>query len=107
MKLRTPENQNGETLPVSRLDFASGLRFPFTSAESAATPDLPAGVYVLAVTSDAFITAGSAAEAADAPGSIPAFAGSWVTLVIRTGDKISARGMTADGVLYAVPLETA
>lgn len=106
MKLRTPENQNGASLPVARIDFASGLRVPFTSAESAATPDLPAGVYVIAVTSDAFITVGSAREAADAPGSLPAFAGSWVTLVIRTGDQIAARGMTADGVLYAVALET-
>lgn len=104
MRLRTPENQNGEALGVGRMNFNAGVRLEFSATESVSTPALQAGVYVVAVSSDVFLTVGPAAG--DAPGSIPGFSGSWMTMVIRSGDQISARGVSASGVLYAVPLET-
>lgn len=107
MRLRTPENQNGETLPVGRLIASSGLRVAFTETGSTHTADLEDGVYLVSVSAPAFVSIGPDVTAGDAAGSFPLGAGSGTILRVASGDRVAVRGFAGPGALFVVPFEKA
>jgi hypothetical protein len=107
MKLRTPENQNGEQVPVGRLMTAQGLRVAFAETASSHTEALDDGVYIVSVSAPAFVSIGANASAGELAGSFPIGAGGAGFFRIRTGDRVAARGVDGAGSLFVIPLETA
>ncbi len=107
MRLRTPENQNGEALGVARLVTASGLRVAFTETGSTHTAALDDGVYLVSVSAPAFVSIGSNVTAGDIAGSFPLGAGGSGFFRVKTGDRVAVRGVEGAGALFVLPLEKA
>lgn len=107
MRLRTPENQNGEALGVGRLMTASGIRVGFTETASTHTAALEEGVYLVSVSAPAFVSIGANAAAGDIAGSFPLGAGGAGYFRVKTGDRVSVRGVEGAGGLFVLPLEKA
>jgi len=107
MRLRTPENQNGEALGVGRLVASAGLRVAFTETGSTHTAPLEDGVYLVSVSAPAFVSIGPGAVAGDLDGSFVLGAGSGTVLRLASGDRVSARGFAGAGALFVVPFEGA
>ena len=107
MRLRTPENQNGEQVPVGRLMTASGIRIGFTETGSTHTAALDEGVYLVSVSAPAFVSIGANAAAGDLAGSFPLGAGGSGFFRVKTGDRVAVRGVDGAGGLFVLPLEKA
>lgn len=107
MRLRTPENQNGEALGVGRLMTASGLRVAFTETGSTHTAALDEGVYLVSVSAPAFVSIGANAAAGDLAGSFPLGAGGAGYFRVKTGDRVAVRGVEGAGALFVIALEKA
>lgn len=107
MKLRTPENQNGEALGVARLVTSQGFRVGFTETASTHTASLDEGVYLVSVSAPAFVSIGANATAGDIAGSFPLGAGGAGYFRVKTGDRVAVRGVEGAGGLFVLPLEKA
>ena len=107
MKLRTPENQNGQSIPVPRLATAQGVRVPFTDTGSASTGPLAAGVYLVSLSAPAFVRVSATGSAGDAAGSFACGAGGVLYLSVADGERVHARGVEGDGSIFVIPLQNA
>jgi hypothetical protein len=107
MRLRTPENQNGEQVPVGRLVTPQGLRVAFTETASTHTAALDDGVYLVSVSAPAYVSIGANAAAGDAAGSFPLGAGGAGFFRVKAGERVAVRGVEGAGSLFVLPLEKA
>ena len=107
MRLRTPENQNGEALGVGRLMTPQGIRIGFTETGSTHTAALDEGVYLVSVSAPAFVSIGSNVTAGDLAGSFPLGAGGSGFFRVKAGDRVAVRGVEGAGALFVLPLEKA
>ena len=106
-RIRTPENQNSQALPVGRPDAANARRVAFDDSASQSTATLPEGVYMLSVSAAAFVCVSPEPTAGDLAGSFPLGAGGGLFLRLAEGDKVAARGLDGPGALFVMPLENA
>lgn len=101
--IRTPENQNGQSVAVLSLDCADGRRLAFAEAVSSSTGPLPADVYYISATASVFLSVGVNPTAGDIAGSIAFAGGSGIYLAIGEGERIAAMGASESGSLFITP----
>lgn len=107
MRIRVPEDQNEDGLPVGRLNAAAGVRVAVSASSSAASEPLPAGVYLISCTAPIFLSTGASPVAGDTPGSLLLGPGGVLSLALGPGERIAARAVDVDGAVLAVPLTAA
>lgn len=105
--IRSAKNQDGEALPVGRIDAANGVRIPALIGSSTASAALPAGVYLISCTVPVFLSVAADPVSGDAAGSLLLGPGGVLPLVLAAGDCIAARAVDVDGAVLAVPLTSA
>ncbi|WP_322893471.1 MULTISPECIES: hypothetical protein [unclassified Yoonia] len=104
--IRTQTNQNGEAVALSALNSDAGTLLAFTETASASTSILEPGVYLVsALDAAAFVRISATGAAGILAGSFPLPAGAATPIVIKTGQRIHARGVDAAGTLSIIPFE--
>lgn len=104
MRLRTPENQNGQALPIFRLRCDQGGRLAVPTGGSA-TGALPSGTYLLNPTTNMYISIGVGVSAGLQAGSFLLAAGAGAYFRLNAGERIACRPVQDAGSLFYIPVE--
>ena len=106
--IRTAQDQNGNGVPVGRLNADGAVRVVFDDTASTSTEAMPAGVYLVSMSAGAFVRIAADGDAGALAGSFVLGAGGGGYFRIADGDKVHVRGMSGQaGAAYIVPLENA